>query len=135
MKQRDIDINIDCDEKLQLNSYPGTFAQIFTNLVMNSIAHGFKKENVKGVIDILVKQEDKQLQIEYKDNGEGIPGEILPKIFDPFFTTDQSKGTGLGLNIIYNLVTQKLKGSIKCESKNGKGVVFRIVVPVEGKRE
>ena len=134
-KQRDIDINIDCDEKLLLNSYPGTFAQIFTNLVLNSITHGFKKEKKKGVIDILVKQEAKQIQIEYKDNGEGIPREILPKIFDPFFTTDQSKGTGLGLNIVYNLVTQKLKGSIKCESKNGKGVVFRIVVPREEKRK
>ena len=131
-KQRDIDINIDCDEKLQQN-YPGTFAQIFTNLVLNSITHGFKKEKKKGVIDILVKQEDKQIQIEYKDNGVGIPGEILPKIFDPFFTTDPSKGTGLGLNIVYNLVTQKLKGSIKCESEEKKGVVFRIVVPVEGK--
>ncbi len=134
LKQRDIDINIECDEKLQLHSYPGVFAQIFTNLVLNSITHGFKKENKKGVIEILVKQEAKQLQIEYKDNGEGIPGEILPKIFDPFFTTDQSKGTGLGLNIIYNLVTQKLKGSIKCESEEKKGVVFRIVVPVEGKK-
>ncbi|MCK4698864.1 MAG: HAMP domain-containing histidine kinase, partial [Bacteroidales bacterium] len=135
LKQRDIDINIECDEKLQLNSYPGTFAQIFTNLVLNSIAHGFKEEKSKGVIDILVKQEAKQIQIEYKDNGEGISHEILPKIFDPFFTTDQSKGTGLGLNIIYNLVTQKLKGSIKCESEEKKGAVFRIVVPVEGKRE
>ena len=129
-KQRDIDINIDCDEKLQLNSYPGTFAQIFTNLVLNSIAHGFKKEKMKGVIDIFVKQEAKQLQIEYKDNGKGISQDILPKIFDPFFTTDQSKGTGLGLNIIYNLVTQKLQGSIKCESEEGKGTLFKIRVPV-----
>jgi signal transduction histidine kinase len=104
-KRRDIDINIDCDEELKLNSYPGVFAQIFTNLVLNSIAHGFKKEKRKGVIDILVKQEDKQIQIEYKDNGEGIPGEI-----------------------------QKLKGSIKCDSEEKKGVVFRIVVPVEGEK-
>jgi len=129
-KSRDIEINIDCDEKLQLNSYPGTFAQIFTNLVLNSIVHGFKKEKKKGVIDILVKQENEQLKIEYKDNGEGISRKILPKIFDPFFTTDQSKGTGLGLNIVYNLVTQKLKGTIKCESEEGKGVIFSIVVPV-----
>ncbi|MCK4465153.1 MAG: hypothetical protein KAU83_05525, partial [Bacteroidales bacterium] len=79
-KRRDININIDCDEELKLNSYPGVFAQIFTNLVLNSIAHGFKEEKKKGVIDILVKQEDEQLQIEYKDNGMGIPEEILPKI-------------------------------------------------------
>ncbi|MCK4464735.1 MAG: HAMP domain-containing histidine kinase, partial [Bacteroidales bacterium] len=129
-KQRDIDINVDCDEELKLNSYPGTFAQIFTNLVLNSITHGFKKEKKKGVIDILVKQEDKQLQIEYKDNGVGIPRKILPKIFDPFFTTEQSKGTGLGLNIVYNLVTQKLKGSIKCESEEGGGALFEISIPV-----
>jgi len=135
LKQRDVDIDIECDEKLQLNSYPGTFAQIFTNLVLNSITHGFKKENKKGMIGITVKQESKQLQIEYRDNGEGISQEILPKIFDPFFTTDQGKGTGLGLNIVYNLVTQKLKGSIKCESEEGKGTLFEINVPVEGKRE
>ncbi|MCK4346792.1 MAG: GAF domain-containing protein [Bacteroidales bacterium] len=128
-KRRNIDVNIDCDEELQLNSYPGAFAQIFTNLVLNSITHGFKKENVKGVIDILVKQEHKELQIEYKDNGMGISQEILPKIFDPFFTTDQSKGTGLGLNIVYNLVTQKLKGSINCESQPGQSVLFILKLP------
>ncbi|MCK4465722.1 MAG: HAMP domain-containing histidine kinase, partial [Bacteroidales bacterium] len=58
--------------------------------------------------------------------GMGIPEEILPKIFDPFFTTDQSKGTGLGLNIVYNLVTQKLNGTIECDSESGKGTTFKI---------
>ena len=133
-KTRDILINIECNEKLMINSFPGVYAQIFTNLVLNSITHGFPGE-MSGQIDILVNQKDKDLKIEYKDNGKGIPEDILPKIFDPFFTTDQSKGTGLGLNIVYNLVTQKLKGSINCESEEKKGLVFRIVVPVEEKKE
>ena len=128
-KNRNIQINIDCDEKLKLNSYPGVFAQILTNLVLNSLTHGFTDE-MDGQIDIAVNQKDKNINIEYKDNGKGIPEDILPKIFDPFFTTDQSKGTGLGLNIVYNLVTQKLKGNICCESEIDKGVEFDISIHV-----
>lgn len=128
-KNRNIEINIDCKADLKLDSYPGIFAQIFTNLVLNSIAHGFTGDR-DGTIDIVVKQEDNQLNIEYKDNGKGIPEDILPKIFDPFFTTDQSKGTGLGMNIVYNLVTQKLNGEIGCESKEGEGVVFLLQMPI-----
>jgi len=128
-KNRNIEIKIDCDEKLKIDSFPGIFAQIFTNLVLNSINHGFRDDR-EGVIDINVKEEKGNLNIEFKDNGAGIPEEILPRIFDPFFTTDQSKGTGLGLNIVYNLVTQKLNGSIECESKEGKGVEFSIELPM-----
>ena len=127
-KNRNIQINIDCDEKLKLNSYPGVFAQILTNLVLNSLTHGFTDE-MDGQIDIAVNQKDKNINIEYKDNGKGIPEDILPKIFDPFFTIDQSKGTGLGLHIVYNIVTQKLNGSLKCNSKLNNGVLFRIIFP------
>ena len=127
-KNRNIQINIDCDEKLKLNSYPGVFAQIFTNLVLNSITHGFPGDK-RGQIDIIVSQENKDLKIEYKDNGKGIPEDILPKIFDPFFTTNKIIGTGLGLHIVYNLVTQKLMGSISCNSENENGVHFKIKIP------
>ncbi len=127
-KSRNIEIKIDCDEKLKIDSFPGIFAQIFTNLVLNSITHGFTVDR-EGVIDIKVKKENSNLNIEFKDNGAGIPEDILPKIFDPFFTTDQSKGTGLGLNIVYNLVTQKLGGEIKCTSELDKGVQFDIKIP------
>ncbi|MCK4346550.1 MAG: hypothetical protein KAX05_14800, partial [Bacteroidales bacterium] len=128
-KRRDIEINIDCDEELNLNSYPGTFAQIFTNLVLNSITHGIGDKE-KGKISINVRKSNGELEIEYGDDGKGIPEEILPKIFDPFVTSDQSKGTGLGLHIVYNLITQKLKGTIKCESKTGEGVKFLIKLPL-----
>jgi len=128
-KNRNIEIKIDCDEKLKIDSFPGIFAQIVTNLVLNSINHGFR-DNREGAIDIKVEEENSNINIEYKDNGVGIPEEILPKIFDPFFTTDQSKGTGLGLNIVFNLVTQKLNGVITCSSELDKGVKFLIEVPI-----
>ncbi len=128
-KQRDIEINIDCDEELKLNSYPGAFAQIFTNLILNSLTHGFK-EKEKGKISIDARKSNAELKIEYRDDGKGIPEEILPKVFDPFITSDQSKGTGLGLHIVYNLVTQKLKGTIKCDSELGKGTIMTINLPI-----
>ena len=130
LKKRRTKINLEIDEDLELDSYPGPFSQIITNLVLNSLEHGFTSGK-KGEINITAKVEESLLVINYKDDGTGISKEILPKIFDPFFTTNKKIGTGLGLHIVYNLITQKLKGTIKCESEEGKGVVFRIVVPVE----
>ena len=71
-----------------------------------------------------------QLILQYSDNGTGISKENLPKIFDPFFTTNKQIGTGLGLHIVYNLVTQKLKGTVNCESEEENGVLFTINVPM-----
>ena len=133
--KKTIKIDIDCDENLEINSFPGAFAQIITNLTLNSVRHGFRKKE-KGNITITAKtkchsersEESSHLLLQYKDDGTGISKENLPKIFDPFFTTNKQIGTGLGLHIVYNLVTQKLKGNIKCESKEGKGVLFTINV-------
>ena len=71
------------------------------------------------------------LKIRYTDDGAGISKKDLPHIFEPFYTSDQHRGTGLGLNIIYNLVKQKLHGTITCESEPGKGVLFAIEVPLK----
>ena len=73
-----------------------------------------------------------QLMFEYSDDGKGIPEENLSKIFDPFFTTKRGQGgSGLGLHIIYNLVTQKLAGTIRCESKPGQGTKFIIMLALQ----
>ncbi|MDM8526821.1 ATP-binding protein [Anaerolineales bacterium HSG24] len=128
-----IQIVLDCDENLELNSYPGVFAQIITNLVINSIVHGFRGQN-EGQITIecaLSISQNEQLCLQYRDNGRGISADNLVKIFDPFFTTNKQIGTGLGLHIIYNIVTQKLNGSINCESELGDGVLFIILVPLD----
>jgi signal transduction histidine kinase len=125
-----IDFNIACDEELQLNSYPGVYALIFTNLLLNSLQHGFHKKDT-GTIGIKADINKDLLKIQYTDNGAGISKKDLPHIFEPFYTSDQHRGTGLGLNIIYNLVKQKLRGTIACESEPGEGVLFKIEVPAK----
>lgn len=131
LKHRPIDIHVNCDEAIELNSYPGAFAQIFTNFVINSLLHAYDEEE-KGIITIETTNTDKDLTIIYKDDGKGIPQENIKKIFDPFFTTNMQSGTGLGMNITYNLITQKLGGDITLDSEQGKGVTFTITLPWEG---
>ena len=144
-KHTGVKFEIECPEDLNIISYPGAFSQIFTNLIMNSLIHGFK-EGVEGmsfvdgeIISIKVipvskdPDQPKSLSIEYRDNGAGIAQENLKHIFDPFFTTargtGKKSGSGLGLNIVYNLVTARLGGTIKCESEPLKGVRFLLEIP------
>ncbi len=129
MKEKNIDVQIDAPEGLTISSYPGAFASIFTNLLVNSAVHGFKDRS-EGRIDIKAFMENDKLKIEYHDNGRGIPKEIQSKIFDPFFTTNKQLGSGLGLHIVYNQIVQKLHGEIHCESQPGAGVSFTITIPV-----
>ncbi|MEI5617371.1 HAMP domain-containing sensor histidine kinase, partial [Streptomyces brasiliscabiei] len=84
-------INLDCPEDLTLNLPAGAISQIFTNLIMNSLIHGFDGVN-NGVIDILIKDDDSQVIIDFKDNGNGVSEQQLEKLFDPFFTTKRDQG-------------------------------------------
>jgi len=127
-KGLDLEINIDCDEYLVWNSYPGIIAQIITNLVINSVVHGFAGAS-GGKMDFEIKRIDSMLQFIYRDSGKGMGEEVLQHIFDPFFTTNKQTGTGLGMHIIYNLITQKLDGTIEVESEPGKGSEFRMEFP------
>jgi len=131
IKQTHLKIHIQCDENIDLNSYPGAYSQILTNLITNSIRHAFGKEE-EGVINIKVQiNPSNHLEITYTDNGKGISEENLPKIFDPFFTTNREDGgTGLGLNIVYNIVMSTLKGTIQCNSIENEGVTFVIILPL-----
>lgn len=123
-------VTVLCPEALELDSYPGIFSQIITNFVMNSLIHGFD-HNTQGEIEIEVTREDDILRIRYSDNGKGMSEEIRSRVFEPFYTTKRGQGgTGLGLHIIYNLVTQRLNGHIGCESTLGKGATFIIQLPI-----
>ncbi|MDZ8187974.1 MAG: ATP-binding sensor histidine kinase [Nostoc sp. ChiSLP02] len=123
-------IEIYGEDNITLDSYPGALSQIVTNLLMNSLTHAYEPED-SGKLIFKFQQIDQQLHIEYADDGKGIAAENLTKIFDPFFTTKRSQGgSGLGLNLVYNLVTQKLKGEIECESELGKGSKFMIKFPM-----
>jgi signal transduction histidine kinase len=97
---------------------------------MNSLIHAYEPGE-PGRLVFNLKQQDNHFIFVYSDDGRGIPKEYLGKIFDPFFTTKRGQGgSGLGLHIIYNLVTQKLGGTIRCESMVGVGTKFVIEAPI-----
>ena len=124
-KKTKIKINVDCP-KMILNGYPGAVSQIFTNLIINSLKHAYQKDDVNS-IDIKITNEENRIFVEYKDYGKGVPSDNMPKIFNPFFTTRRDHGgSGLGLSIIYNLITTKLNGKIEVNSVENKGTTFNI---------
>jgi len=130
LKKTQLTIEVNGDDSLTLDSYPGAFSQIVTNLVMNSLLHAYGPDD-QGKLTFDLGQRDGHLIFEYNDDGKGIPQENLSKIFEPFFTTKRTQGgSGLGLHIIYNLVTQRLGGAIHCESEVGSGTKFVIEVPI-----
>ncbi|MGQ7791227.1 sensor histidine kinase [Faunimonas sp. B44] len=123
-------VRIDCPGDLSVDSYPGALAQVLTNLLMNAFAHAYP-EGVTGTISIEVRRPRPGLmRIVFKDDGKGIPPENLKRVFDPFFTTGRSSGsTGLGLHIVYNLVTSRLHGRIDLDSRVGRGTRFMLELP------
>jgi PAS domain S-box-containing protein len=131
LKHYPIKIEINCPDNIEIDSFPGAFAQVITNLIMNSLHHAYDKGQ-QGSININITLQNTTIIIKFIDFGRGIPHQNLKKIFDPFFTTSRgSGGTGLGLNIVFNVVNQTLKGSITCESTVGKGTTFILRIPVK----
>lgn len=125
-----LSVDIQCPETLEVNSYPGVYAQIITNLFTNSIRHGFARRS-EGKIQIEAFEEAQKLYLIFRDNGSGIEPIDHRRVFEPFFTTDQQNGTGLGLYIVYNLVTQKLFGTIElAEPPKGHGLEVRMCFPL-----
>ena len=120
-------VNLTGDNPLLFND-PGIFYQILNNLIDNTVKHAYKNEG--GILDIDIKDYAREIRINFTDYGAGISKDDLSKIFDPFFTTAGGMGgVGLGLNIIYRLVNNSLKGSITCDTKLGKGSIFKIIIP------
>ncbi len=121
---------LDIPAELELDSYPGPLEQIIANLVTNSLAHGFAGLEA-GRIRILARAKDRQqVVLTYLDNGLGIPSDTQNRIFEPFFTTGLgSGGSGLGLFIVYNLVTGVLGGTIQVQSHPGQGTNFTLTLP------
>ncbi len=131
IKASKVQVELECDPTIDLTNYPGSWSQIITNFITNSLTHGYKKGQ-EGIISISAKAEDDKLKFIYCDDGNGIPNDIKTKVFDPFYTTNRENGgSGLGLNIVYNIVTQQMGGTISLESNNGSGVIFTILVPID----
>lgn len=123
-------VEVTGDGDVVLDTYPGAFAQIVTNFVMNSLTHAYEPEE-EGHISIDMRRRDSRFVFSYTDDGKGIPAEHLGKIFEPFFTTKRNQGgSGLGMHIVYNLVTQRLNGRIDIDSHEGEGTRFTIDMPI-----
>ncbi|BAL25263.1 PAS-domain containing protein [Azoarcus sp. KH32C] len=123
-------VSVECPDDLEIQSFPGAWSQILTNLIINSLQHGFT-DDVAGHIEIVVREDAGTLWLTYRDDGRGMSADLARLIFDPFFTTRRSEGgSGLGMHIVYNLVTQQLQGRITCITAPGKGISFTITLPL-----
>jgi signal transduction histidine kinase len=130
LKRAPIELTVDVPEGLIIDGYPGSYGQILTNLFLNAVNHAFADAR-SGTISIAARprgQDD--VEINFADNGAGMTPDVQRQAFDPFFTTRRNEGgTGLGLHIVYNLVTQQLGGRMMLESRLGQGTTFRIIMP------
>lgn len=127
-------VEIICDDTVEIIGYPGSLSQIITNLVMNSLQHGFKNRT-GGHITVEIIDGGERVLMLYRDDGWGIPSRDIHRVFEPFFTSDKDRtGSGLGLTIVQQLVTEKLGGAVNLTSTEGRGVLFEIEFPrVQGK--
>jgi signal transduction histidine kinase len=128
-------VELTCPDDLEMDSYPGVYSQIISNMLLNALVHGLEGHE-KGNILLDVLPAGDYCTIRFSDDGNGIEPSIIDRIFEPFFTTKRGQGgIGLGLNIVHNLVTQTLGGTIRCESTPGKGAAFFLTVPINVPKE
>lgn len=119
------------NDDIRVFNYPGALSQVLTNLVMNSITHGYERGE-EGHLQLDVRQDGGEVELVYRDDGRGIAPEHLGQVFEPFFTTRRGRGgSGLGMHIVYNLVTGQLLGSIDLHSEPGRGVEVIIRFPTD----
>lgn len=124
-------VKIHAEKDFNFLGHPSDFAQIFTNLVTNSIKHGFKNQK-NNEIHIHIKKSDDSVSIIYEDNGIGVKEDYLHRLFEPFFTTERTNGgTGLGLHIIYNIVNLKYSGKISVKNREDSGLRFTLSLPLK----
>ncbi len=129
LKGKPIKVQVDCPADIHLDSFPGAVSQIVTNMVMNSLVHGFG-EDQPGNIRITGKLDGDHVLFDYSDDGIGMDQETLGQLFDPFFTTKRgSGGSGLGAHILFNLVTGPLGGTVKVTSAPGMGLHYHLRFP------
>lgn len=115
-----------------MNSLPGVLTQIISNLIINSVRHGFTRDSQNPCIRVRFMEDGTHIIFEYTDNGVGIPAHLHKKIFEPFFTTKRNQGgSGLGLNLVYNLIYHKLNGTLSFHSEEGHGVRYTMTLPKE----
>ena len=131
LKRSSVSLELDVPSGLTLNSYPGPYGQVLTNLIFNAVTHGFADGSSGHVLIKARRFALDEVEITVSDDGSGIPEDVQRHVFDPFFTTRRAHGnTGLGLYIVRNLVTQQLGGTVTLVSAPGKGTTIRMRLPV-----
>jgi signal transduction histidine kinase len=129
-------LSVDVPAEISLKSYPGPYGQVLTNLVLNALTHAFPDKRAGTLRLTARKLGTDQVEIEFADDGVGMNEDVQRRAFEPFFTTRRNRGgTGLGLHIVYNLVTRRLGGSLRLESAPGRGTVFRIRLPLAAPKD
>jgi len=130
-RQARVKIKLTGAKDVLINSYPGAIAQITNNLIINSLVHAFAEiSDGSGEITIEIKRLAQSIELNYGDNGCKLNEETKTQLFEPFYTTKRGQGgSGLGAHIVYNLVTQKLKGNIELITDQAQGKTFRISIP------
>ena len=130
LRKQNLTLNVNCQPDLVMNSYPGPYGQVLTNLFLNAVAHAFP-DGRGGTIEIQARESGRDnVEIIFSDNGCGMSLDVRRRAFDPFFTTRRDQGgTGLGLHIVYNIVTNRLGGRLDLESEPGAGTRIQIVLP------
>ncbi|HEX7325327.1 MAG TPA: two-component regulator propeller domain-containing protein [Rhodanobacteraceae bacterium] len=120
-------VTLDCADQIMLRSSPGALGQVITNLAINSVTHGFTPDK-PGHITITARRAANGVVLDYRDDGVGMTPEVRARTFEPFFTTRRGQGgTGLGMHIVYTLVTRVLHGTVELESTPGAGVHVRMM--------
>jgi signal transduction histidine kinase len=131
LKTSQVTLAVEVADGIMMDSYPGPLGQILTNLFLNSLHHGFDGRS-GGTISVTARRRGRdEMELLFRDDGQGMTEEVQRCAFDPFFTTRRGAGgTGLGLHIVYNLVTARLGGRIVMSSSPGLGTTFLIVLPL-----
>ena len=130
LRKQKLTLAVDCRPNLTMNSYPGPYGQVLTNLLLNSVAHAFP-DGTGGAVEIKVRESGVgYVEILFSDNGVGMTPDVRRRAFDPFFTTRRDQGgTGLGLHIVYSIVTNRLGGRLHLHSEPGQGTRIQIILP------
>jgi PAS domain S-box-containing protein len=130
LRKQNLTLYVECQPNLTMNSYPGPYGQVLTNLFLNSVAHAFP-DGKAGMIEIKVRASgNDNVEILFSDDGCGMSLDVRRRAFDPFFTTRRDQGgTGLGLHIVYSIVTNCLGGRLNLDSEPGKGTMIKLTLP------
>ncbi len=131
LRNSPVEVSNAVEAGLTLYTHPGAIYQIVSNLVLNALSHAYA-EGQAGRVEIAARRDGDEVALECRDDGGGIAPEHLGRVFEPFFTTRLGQGgSGLGLSIVYNLVTGTLRGRIEVDSAPDAGTRFRIRFPVQ----